>query len=54
MRRDCPTCCRWTGFTWMRDGWMYTGAACREAVQLAARLRAERTRPQLEVLDGQA
>jgi hypothetical protein len=39
---------------WTRDGWMYTRAACREAVQLAARLRGERTRPQLEVLDGQA
>jgi hypothetical protein len=39
---------------WTRDGWMYTRAALHEAVQLAVRLRGERTPPPLEVLDGQA
>ncbi|MDT5347999.1 MAG: hypothetical protein QOH91_1286 [Mycobacterium sp.] len=38
---------------WTRGGWMYTRVALHEAVQLAARLRGERTRPQLELLDGQ-
>jgi hypothetical protein len=39
---------------WTREGWMYSGAACREAVQLGARVRGERTRPPLDFLDGQA
>ena len=37
-----------------RDGWMYTRAAVREAVELAAQLRGDGGRPRLEVLDGSA
>jgi hypothetical protein len=48
-----PVVAQLVSHVWTRDGWMYTRAACREAVQLAAWLRGGRARPQLEVVDGQ-
>jgi hypothetical protein len=38
---------------WTADGWMYARAAVHEATRLAAQLRGQRARPQLEFLDGQ-
>jgi hypothetical protein len=47
-----PVVDQYVSRVWTRDGWMYTRAALREAVELAAQLRGDGGRPRLEVLDG--
>ena len=47
-----PVVAQYVSRVWTRDGWMYTRAAVREAVELAAGLRGDGGRPRLAVLDG--